>query len=97
MLIHRLGTGNTHNEDMKETFHQNDQLPKDENYSSLNKGSSPNAAPSPSHNNTPLSPQISPSKNKCELFKVHDLQISASSVECKKFYRKSARNYHPNK
>ena len=97
MLIHRLGIGNTHNEEWKEKFHQNDQLPKDDNYSSPNKASSPNTAPSPSNNNTPLSPQISPSKNKSELFEVLDLQISASSIECKKAYKKLARNYHPDK
>ena len=97
MLIHRLGTGNNHNEDWKEKFHQDDQLPKDDNYSSPNKASSPNTAPSSSNNSTSLSPQISPSKNKYELFEVLDLQISASSIECKKAYKKLARNYHPDK
>ena len=97
MLIHRLGTGNTHNEDWKEIFHQDDKLPKDDNYSSPNKATSPNTTPSPSNNSTPLSSQISPSKNKSELFEVLDLQISASSIECKKSYNKLAQNYHPDK
>jgi len=85
------------NEDWKENFYQNEQPPKKDNYSSPNKTSSPNTSPSPSTNKTPLSPQISPSKNKCELFEVLELQISASSIECKKAYKKLARNYHPDK
>ena len=56
MLIHRLGTGNNHNEDWKEKINQDNQLPKDDNYSSPNKASSPNTAPPLSNNSTPLSP-----------------------------------------
>ena len=49
------------------------------------------------YHNTPRSLQISPSKNRSELFKMLDLKICASSIECKKAYTKLARHYHPDK
>ena len=36
-------------------------------------------------------------KNRSELFKVLDLKIFTSSIECKKAYKKLARQYHPDK
>ena len=97
MIIYNLGSINNSNEDWKEKFKQDDHPPKDNTCSSPIKSSSSNTDPSPSTNSTPRFPKILLSKNRSELFKVLDLKISASSIECKKAYKKLARQYHPDK